>query len=88
MQPVGAQLCDGRRGVRKFVCEGVVNVLEDDRNILCVAHGGLYIAMLPIIFKNIDHAFADEFPHTTPTVAELRADGLHCITWCGKEITS
>ena len=56
-----------------------------DRNILCVAHGGIYTAVLPVLFKNIDYAFANEhgIPHTTPTVAEVRADGMYCTSWFG-----
>ncbi len=58
---------------------------DTDRNILCAAHGGLYIAMLPVIFRNIDHTFAREhgFAHTTPTIGEVHPDGLYCTSWCG-----
>lgn len=69
--------------------DGLVQQYKDtDRNILCVSHGGLYIAMLPVIFRNIDHAFARErgVAHTSPTIAELDHDGLHCTSWCGISI--
>lgn len=58
---------------------------DTDHNILCVAHGGLYIAMLPVIFRNIDHAFANEhgFAHTSPTIGNVDPDGLYCTSWCG-----
>jgi broad specificity phosphatase PhoE len=61
-----------------------------DKNILCVAHGGLYLAMLPVIFKNIDHAFANEqgYAHTSPTIAQVQPDGLYCTAWCDKEVAA
>lgn len=61
---------------------------DTDRNILCVAHGGLYLAMLPVIFKNIDHKSVAEqgYAHTTLTVTEVRVDGLYCVSWCGTPI--
>jgi broad specificity phosphatase PhoE len=57
---------------------------DTDRNILCVAHGGLYLAMLPVIFKNVDFDFANEhnFPYTACTIAETRPDGIYCLSWC------
>jgi broad specificity phosphatase PhoE len=64
-------------------------LLEDERlanqNIFLVAHGGLYLAMLPVIFTNIDFAFARQhgFPYTAYALAEPRADGLYCRSWCG-----
>lgn len=66
--------------------DGLVQQYKDtDRNILCVAHGGLYIAMLPVVFNNIDHAFANEHgvAHTSTTIAEVDHDGLYCTSWCG-----
>ena len=55
------------------------------RNIILVGHGGLYVAMLPLIFKNVDFAFACRhgFPYTGYAVAEPRPEGLHCLYWCG-----
>ena len=55
-----------------------------DHNLLCVAHGGIFTAMLPVILKNIDHAFIIEqgVAHTSPIIAEERPDGLYCTHWC------
>jgi probable phosphoglycerate mutase len=55
------------------------------RNILLVAHAGLYLAMLPVIFKNVTRAFArqHDFPQAAYAVAETRLDGLYCRAWCG-----
>ena len=58
---------------------------KTDQNMILVAHGGLYTAMLPVIFKNVDFVFAyqHQFPNTAYAVAEPRLDGLHCLSWCG-----
>ena len=58
---------------------------NSDRNIVLVGHGGLYVAMLPLIFKNVDFAFACRhgFPYTGYAVAETRPEGLYCLCWCG-----
>jgi broad specificity phosphatase PhoE len=58
---------------------------NSNRNIILVAHGGLYLAMLPVIFRNIDFAFARQhgFPQAASAMAETRSDGLYCISWCG-----
>ena len=58
---------------------------ESDQNIILVAHGGLYLAMLPTIFRNVDFSFARQhgFPYTGYAMAETRSDGLHCLLWCG-----
>jgi broad specificity phosphatase PhoE len=66
--------------------EGLVRDGKDaDRNIVLVAHGGLYLAMLPAIFTNVDFAFARQhgFPYTAYAVAETGPDGLRCVSWCG-----
>lgn len=56
-----------------------------DRRLLLVAHGGLYLAALPVILGNIDFAFARQrgFPYTGCVTAEARPDGLYCLSWCG-----
>ena len=54
-------------------------------NIVLVGHGGLYVAMLPLIFRNVDFAFARQhgFSYTGCAVAEARSVGLYCTSWCG-----
>jgi len=61
---------------------------NSDRNIVLVGHGGLYVAMLPLIFKNVDFAFACRhgFPYTGCAVAEPQPEGLVCLSWCGVPI--
>ena len=86
--PGGENLIEIRGRFVPFI-EGLIQRYKDtDRNILCVAHGGLYLAMLPVIFKNIDHASVVEqgYPHTVPTVAEVRGGELYCTLWCGTPV--
>lgn len=82
--PGGENLIEIKERFVPFIERLVQEYKETDRNILCVAHGGLYLAMLPVIFKNIDHASVVEqgYPHTSPTVAEVRPEGLYCTSWC------
>jgi broad specificity phosphatase PhoE len=66
--------------------EGLVqNCGNPNRKIILVGHGGLYLAMLPEIFSNVNFTFARQhgFPYTAYTVAETRSDGLYCTSWCG-----
>lgn len=53
--------------------------------VLLVAHGGLYHAMLPHIFTNVDYAMVARHPfaNTAYAVAEARPEGLRCREWCG-----
>jgi broad specificity phosphatase PhoE len=68
-----------------FIEELVKNGKNSNHNIILVEHGGLYLAMLPAIFKNIDFAFALEhkFPYTACAIAETLSNGLYCTSWCG-----
>jgi len=66
--------------------EGLVgNSGNQNQSIVLVWHGGLYMAMLPAIFRNVDFAFARQhgFSNTAYAVAEIRSDGLWCNSWCG-----
>jgi broad specificity phosphatase PhoE len=52
-----------------------------------VGHGGLYICMLPILLKNVDHQseFLRKLDNTEIVIAEVRDDGLVCLSW-GKTV--
>ena len=57
-----------------------------DENVLCVAHGGLYWMMLPLVLQNVDTAFIarqNGFGYTALVVAEWRREGLICVEWNG-----
>jgi broad specificity phosphatase PhoE len=57
---------------------------NSEGNIILVGHGGLYMAMLPAIFKNVGFSFAAQhgFSNTAYALAEIRPDGLYCLSWC------
>jgi broad specificity phosphatase PhoE len=67
-----------------FIQELVVKEKDTDRNFILVGHGGLYMAMLPVIFENVDFSFSQKlgFPNSGYALGESRADGLYCISWC------
>ncbi len=83
--PGGESFCDIRERFAPFV-EGLVRKgRSTDQKVVLVGHGGLYMAMLPEIFRNVDWAFARQhgFSYTEYALAEPRAGGLHCVSWCG-----
>jgi broad specificity phosphatase PhoE len=55
-----------------------------DSNIVCVAHGGLYRCVLPIILVNVDgqYAMKTSIPNAGCVIAESADNGLRCIKWC------
>ena len=54
-------------------------------NIFLMGHGGLYRAMLPLVFNNIDNAYTLSNPilNACTIVGEHGSAGLRCIEWCG-----
>lgn len=58
----------------------------DGSDRVLVGHGGLYIAMLPVVLKNIDHDFVLQrgFTYTGCVIAESGPEGLYCLEWCGE----
>ncbi len=69
--------------------EGVVDRYRDsDAQIVCVAHGGVYWMMLPLVLKNVDHELMVKhgFDYTACVVAEMRPEGLVCIEWNGQVV--
>jgi broad specificity phosphatase PhoE len=56
-----------------------------DESVVLVGHGGLYVAMLPVVLRNIsfDFAFHQLFSHTAYVLGETHSDGLQCVEWCG-----
>jgi 2,3-bisphosphoglycerate-dependent phosphoglycerate mutase len=83
--PEGESFLEIRGRFCPFIDELVRNNQDPDRNIILVGHGGLYLAMLPAIFRNVDYAFARKygFANTAYAIAETRPDGLYCSAWCG-----
>jgi broad specificity phosphatase PhoE len=86
--PGGESFLDIQARFTPFV-EGLLQAEgADSRQVVLVGHGGLYIAMLPVVLRNIDHAFALQhgFDYTGCVIAEARLDGLHCRSWCGTPV--
>lgn len=59
-----------------------------DANLLCVAHGGVFWMMLPLVLTNLDNDLMTKygFGYTTCIVWEFRPDGLGCVEWDGVKI--
>lgn len=85
--PGGESWLDIRARFVPFI-EGLVQDGQNsDHKILLVAHGGLYLAMLPAILMNVDFSLASQgFPYTACTVAETRPSGLYCLSWCDRPL--
>ncbi|MBN1936878.1 MAG: histidine phosphatase family protein [Anaerolineae bacterium] len=58
------------------------------KTIVCVGHGGTYRAALPLVLTNADHELAvhHSMGNTDFIVAEPRAEGLFCLSWCGTSL--
>ena len=52
-------------------------------NVLLISHGGTLRAMLPLLLRDIDHAYAmaHHFNYTTCVVAEWRGEAWTCLRW-------
>ena len=69
--------------------EGLVSQYRNtEARVVCVAHGGIYAMMLPLVLKNVDQALITRygFDYTACILAELRPTGLWCIEWNGHTI--
>jgi broad specificity phosphatase PhoE len=86
--PGGESFHDILRRFEPFIDKLVTEGSRSDRNLLLVSHGGLYIAVLPYLLKNIGHDSAlrlrQVFPYTGCVEAETRPDGLYGVSWCGE----
>jgi broad specificity phosphatase PhoE len=61
----------------------------DEKNILLIGHGGLFLLMLPLVLTNIDHSFATShgLGNAENVLASLETDGLLCLQW-GQQVLS
>jgi broad specificity phosphatase PhoE len=71
-----------------FVENLVAQYGATDANLLCVAHGGVYWMMLPLVLVNVDNTLMAQrgFGHGMRVVAELGRDGLRCVEWDGVKV--
>lgn len=84
----GESFYDLRDRFVPFIEEIVQRYGPAEAGVVCVAHGGLYWMMLPLILKNVDHALVARhgFDYTTCIISELRPEGLMCVEWNGLKI--
>jgi 2,3-bisphosphoglycerate-dependent phosphoglycerate mutase len=55
--------------------------------VLCVAHGGLYRLMLPLLLRDCPAALAERgFGYASTLSAEVRAGALYCVEWDGQPL--
>lgn len=83
--PGGESFLDIRNRFVPFVQGLIAGAEHAQGNYVLVAHGGLYMAMLPAVLENIDFAFARRcgFAYTGCVTAEVTPGGLVCLDWCG-----
>lgn len=56
---------------------------NEDKNIILVGHGGLFLLMLPLVLTNIDHSFATSrgIGNAEYILARQESTGLVCLQW-------
>ena len=83
--PGGESFVEIRERFVPFIEELVKAGRHSDQAIVLVGHGGLYLAMLPVICKNISVAvaYSHGVPYSSYIVVETRPDGMSCVSWCG-----
>lgn len=85
----GESFHDVRDRFLPFINDLIHRHQHSEANVLCVAHGGLYWMMLPLVLTNVDAAFIERqggFAYTGVIVAEHTPQGLICIEWNGTDI--
>jgi broad specificity phosphatase PhoE len=81
----GESFQDIRARFEPFVEHLTERYAATDAEIICIAHGGLYWMMLPVVLRNVDTDLIARyrFEYTACIIAELRSDGLICVEWNG-----
>ena len=67
-----------------FINHLIQKYQSNDVNLVCVAHGGIYWMMLPLVLENVDIQYISNhngFDHTTMVVSEHKAGVLSCCDW-------
>jgi broad specificity phosphatase PhoE len=84
----GENFHDVRGRFVPFVGDLVQQFGESDEVILCVAHGGLYRMMMPVILKDIDDAVISRhgLDHGVIIEAQPTSAGLICLSWNGVKL--
>lgn len=85
--PEGESMNDMRRRFEPFVNDLVDAHRDNDSQVALVGHGGLYLALLPMMLSNVRYRWALAHPFGNADVAVVEPDGseLMCLSWCGLE---
>lgn len=83
--PGGESFVEIRERFVPFIDALVSHGQGTDERLVLVGHGGLYVAMLPVVLKNISFDFTVHapFPNAAYALGATRPDGLYCVEWCG-----
>lgn len=84
----GESFHDIRSRFEPFIAGLVQCYGNTEINVACVAHGGVYWMMLPVVLKNVDADLIARhgFEYTSCIVAESRPTGLYCVEWNGQPV--
>jgi hypothetical protein len=77
------------RPMHDALVEELVNRYKGtETHVACVAHGGVYWMMLPVVLKNVTPELIARhgFEYTACIVAEWRPTGLFCVEWNGHPV--
>lgn len=83
--PGGESFVELRARFVPFLERVVAKHAGTDANVLFVAHGGIYHALLPVVLDNIgfEYTYQHLLSNTAFVVAENRGKALHCLEWDG-----
>jgi broad specificity phosphatase PhoE len=81
----GESFYDIRNRFVPFIDDLASRYGRTDAKLACVAHGGVYWMMLPVVLSNVtpDLISRHGFDYTACIVAEWRPTGLFCVEWNG-----
>ena len=81
----GESFHDIRERFEPFIDGLVKRYGGTETDVACVAHGGVYWMMLPVVLKNVNTELIARygFEYTACIVAEWRSTDLFCVEWNG-----
>lgn len=82
--PGGESFHDVKKRFVPFIERLVDQYRRTDATLLCIAHGGLYWMMLPLVLHNVNFAFIQRygaFPYASWVTSELKQGRLFCVRW-------
>jgi broad specificity phosphatase PhoE len=84
----GENLHDVRQRFMPFLADLERQYKETDEVILCVAHGGLFGIMLPLVLSNVSYETSSRYgyDHTCIIETQFTPAGLTCTAWNGVKI--